>query len=157
MPEALVCMEVFDNQHAKSEGKLLKTFEKTSRFGVFLFTIERITFSLQDPLKPQCRLKRLLQDFHRLHWSQLWSLFPASLLSRRGAAIAIPFFFHIPLLNCFYVFIPLVESHCLSVASSICHIFDKIEGFLICGVGEVISLWTIYIADFHIYWDYSWP
>ena len=71
MPEALVCMEVFDNQHAKSEGKLLKTFEKMSRFGVFLFKIERITFSLQDPLKPQCRLKRLLQDFHRLHWSQL--------------------------------------------------------------------------------------
>ena len=75
MPEALVCMEVCDNQHANSGANncvhLPQIFALTSRFGVFLFEIQRIKFSVQDPLKPQCRLKRLLQDFHRLHWSQL--------------------------------------------------------------------------------------
>jgi len=40
------------------------------------------TNPFKDPLKPQCRLKRLLQDFHRLHWPQLGSLFSTSLLSR---------------------------------------------------------------------------
>ena len=59
------------------------TFATLPRFGLFI-RVEKSDvqkFSKQDPFQPKCRLKRLLQDLHRLHRSQLRPLLSSSILS----------------------------------------------------------------------------
>ena len=88
MPPALACMKKSNitNMPTLELPPSHSTFATLPRFGLFI-RVEKSDvhkFSKQDPFQPQCRLKRLLQDLHRLHRSQLRPLLPSSILSCWG-------------------------------------------------------------------------